>query len=245
MTAVLIFVVLPLATDRFRRRLGLLDALPAPRRVARLQPGTDEALRRGIKRAASIGIGLYLTGAVLATSLQLYAGRNSGEPLPSVILTNPPLTLPAGTHWGVALQATPLKNAVFTHRYAVRVAQYKDFYTPLVPTNWTPADKIELMEKDSASVGEHDVWDEPVPPGPIRGYFRTGGPAPWIQRLYRQAGYQVGPWTVIVERSDIGPEIPAPNSDNAFFILYMFGVTGSVFMIGALIAYRRLRALTK
>ncbi|OYV57780.1 MAG: hypothetical protein B7X01_04525, partial [Acidiphilium sp. 21-62-4] len=100
-TAVLLFFVLPLATDRFRRRLGLPDDLPAPPRVARLQPGTDEAMRRGIKRVASIGIGLYLTGAVLATSLQLYAGRNAGEPLPPVILTNALLTLPASTHWGV------------------------------------------------------------------------------------------------------------------------------------------------
>lgn len=229
------------------RTLAAIDAFNRSAPAHRILPPVDVIQRRG-RWWCGVGLGLVLISCG-AGAVSYYQAARPGpiEPLPVLTVSSAALAMPKATQWVEIRGGVPLTDDIFVHPYTIRLHFYKDYYTPIVPPYWRKGDKIYLVEKDEGGGDYKDAWNKPDPQGPIRGSLRQGGPAPWIQRSFQRAGLQIGPWTDVLDRSDIGATIPPSSDDTGLVASIVTSLAGSVSLLlgfSLLVSARRRRAAT-
>lgn len=185
--------------------------------------------------------GLIMAAAAFGLSLAVHvwvhveANADAGEPLtPITVSSEHPIDLGKASDWVRVENGIPLRDAILARDYTIRGHAYRDYYTPIVPADWTKGERIYLLEKDMTSPGDQDAQDSPDPPGSIEGELSVAGPRDDVGESFQRHGYDVGPWTAVLRRQ-FGLDGKIPGEDST--VVWIIWVEGGLFVtIGLLVA---------
>lgn len=197
--------------------------------------------------------GLYFAAAsfiialVVAVWTNIATNTDAGKPLtPVTMRPDAPIVLGNSSPWVHVVNGTPLLDGVFARDYSIRGHAYRDYYTPIVPPGWHSGGRIYLLERDDTIPRYHDAQDIADPPGALEGELSPGGPREGVADAFREAGYDVGPWTAVLKRDiTLGGKIPGEDPTMNILIWGEGGLFAFVGLIAAFIGQRRLKRVQR
>jgi hypothetical protein len=225
---------------RLRRASRTRGELAAESR-ARWETADPAGRIRIAQRTRNIGLGFaafsLAAGLAISTWLHITEDADAGKPLTPVTLApGAPIALSGSSDWVRVTNASPLPDAVLTHDYTIRHHAYRDYYTPLVPAGWHAGERIYLVEQDDTvrhdDSSRNDSRADPA--GPLEGELSSGGPREEIAARFQSSGYDVGPWTAVLQRdTSLNGRIPG---ESFFTEMMVWGEAGLFAVMGLIIA---------